>query len=71
MDAVSPDVVVDQLLSAGPCCFCAKRWFSVISVVEEVDMLKLADVEVGSKFTSPFRNIGVVPSKTVGVGRRG
>ena len=56
IDAVCPDVVVDQLPSAvldhESCC---EGLISVVGVVLEVDVLELTDVEVGSsKFTSPF-----------------
>ena len=54
VDAVSLNVVIDQLLFGGH-DVCGKRLFSVDSAVQEANVLNLADVEVGLKFTRPFR----------------
>ena len=48
-----------------------KRLFSVVGAVQEVDVLKVTDVEVSSEFTSPFRECRCCTSRTVAVGRRG
>ena len=44
-----------SLLDHDVCC---KRLFSVGRVVQEVDVLEMTDVEVGSNFTSPFWECG-------------